>query len=159
VFLYHHLDLKMNLSRIERNRTEKLIDIGVINSMFKCVSLTSSWSPKWISIQRNGTERKTDRHHRNKFNVQLCFSLIILIFKMNLNRTERNGKTDRHQRNKFDVHVCFSIIILISKMCLNGTEWNWTEKLIDIRRINSMFKCVSLSSWSTKSISTERNGM
>ena len=107
-------------------------------------------------MKQNG---KTDRHQRNKFNVQLCFSIIILISKMNLNRTERNGKTDRHQRKKFNVHVCFSIIIFISKMNFNGTEWNWTEKLIDITGINSMLKCVSLSSWSTKSISTERNRM
>ncbi len=107
-------------------------------------------------MKQNG---KTDRHQRNKFNVQLRFSIIILISKMNLNRTEQNGKTDRHQRKKFNVHVCFSIIIFISKMNFNWTEWNWTEKLIDITGINSMLKCVSLSSCSTKSISKERNRM
>ena len=110
---------------------------------------------QWNGMERNG---KTDRHQKNKFNVQVCFSIIILISKMNLNGTERNGKTDRHQRKKFNVHVCFSIIILISKMNLNGMERNGTEKLIDIRGIISMFKCVSLSSWSTKWISTEWNG-
>ena len=94
--------------------------------MFKCVSLSSSWS-------KNESQQ---------------------------NRTEQNGKTHRHRGNKFNVQVCFYIIILISTMNLNRTEWNRTEKLIDIRGINSMFNCVSLSSsWSPKWISTERNGM
>ena len=117
---------KMNLNGTEWYQTEKLIDIRGLISMFKCVSLSSSWS-------KNETQQ---------------------------NRTEQNGKTNRHRGNKFNVWVCFYIIILISKMNLNRTEWNRTEKLIDIRGINSMFNCVSLSSsWSPKWISTERNGM
>jgi len=117
---------KMNLNGTEWYQTEKLIDIRGLISMFKCVSLSSSWS-------KNESQQ---------------------------NRTEQNGKTNRHRGNKFNVQVCFYIIILISKMNLNRTEWNRTEKLIDIRGINSMFNCVSLSSsWSAKWISTEQNGM
>ena len=117
---------KMNINGTEWYQTEKLIDIRGLISKIKCVSLSSSWS-------KNESQQ---------------------------NRTEQNGKTDKHRGNKFNVQVCFSIIILISKMNLNRTEWNGTEKLIDIRGINLMFNCVSLSSsWSPKWISTERNGM
>ena len=96
-------------------------------------------------MEWNGTEKLIDIRRINS--MFKCVSIIIiLISKMNLNGTERNGKTDRHQRKKFKVHVCCSIIILISKMNLNGMERNGTEKLIDIRGIISIFKCVSLSS-------------